>query len=79
MTKAEFDARYHEKGLKLRPRGSHESLPEERRRPKLQAANIPEEVNWFEAGKVSISVDQGGCGACWAFTTASTLESLNAI
>ena len=28
---------------------------------------------------MSESVDQGGCGACWAFVTASTLESLNAI
>ena len=38
-----------------------------------------DDVNWYTAGKVSESVDQGGCGACWAFVTASTLESLNAI
>ena len=36
-------------------------------------------VNWYTAGKVSESVDQGGCGGCWAFVTATTLESLNAI
>ena len=36
-------------------------------------------VNWFTAGKVSKSIDQGSCGACWAFVTATTLESLNTI
>ena len=41
--------------------------------------SVPEYVNWYEQGKVSESVDQGGCGSCWAFTTATTLESLNAI
>ena len=45
----------------------------------VQASHVPEYVNWYEQGKVSESVDQGGCGACWAFTTATTLESLNAI
>ena len=45
----------------------------------VKAAKVPEEVDWWAAGKVSDSVDQGGCGACWAFTTASVLESLNAI
>lgn len=42
-------------------------------------ATLPDYVNWYEQGKVSESIDQGGCGACWAFTTATTLESLNAI
>lgn len=45
----------------------------------VKASHVPESVDWFEAGKVSASVDQGGCGACWAFTTATTMESLNAI
>ena len=45
----------------------------------VKAVNLPETVDWYAAGKVSESVDQGGCGACWAFTTATTLESLNAI
>ena len=42
-------------------------------------SGVPEQVDWYAAGKVSESIDQGGCGACWAFTTATTLESLNAI
>jgi C1A family cysteine protease len=45
----------------------------------LRQSDLPEYVNWYEAGKVSESIDQTGCGACWAFTTATTLESLNAI
>ena len=45
----------------------------------VKASHVPEYVNWYEQGKVSESVDQGGCGACWAFTSATVLESLNAI
>ena len=49
-------------------------------RPHMVGASwVPEHIDWYAAGKVSESVDQGGCGSCWAFTTASTLESLNAI
>lgn len=40
---------------------------------------VPDRLDWYNEGKVSESVDQGGCGACWAFVTATTLESLNAI
>lgn len=45
----------------------------------VRAGHLPEEVDWDAAGKVSPSGDQGGCGSCWAWTTATTLESLNAI
>ena len=27
----------------------------------------PEELNWIEKGAVNTAVDQGSCGACWAF------------
>ena len=39
-------------------------------------APIPDYKNWFEEGFVTHPYDQGACGACWAFTAASTLESL---
>jgi len=39
-------------------------------------APIPDYKNWFEEGFVTRPYDQGACGACWAFTAASTLESL---
>lgn len=37
---------------------------------------IPAYKNWMDEGYVTRPYDQGACGACWAFTAASTLESL---
>ena len=37
---------------------------------------IPEYKNWFDEGMVTQPYDQGSCGSCWAFSAASTLESL---
>ena len=47
--------------------------------PVEEEGELPEHVDWYYAGKVSDSVDQQGCGSCWAFTTATTLESMQAI
>jgi C1A family cysteine protease len=75
MTLEELEARYNHKALKL----PSTKRIKETNAMRLHASDLPEYVNWYEAGKVSESVDQTGCGACWAFTTATTLESLNAI
>lgn len=40
---------------------------------------LPERVDWHEAGFTTTPSDQGGCGSCWAFTTAATMESGYAI
>ena len=53
--------------------------PDQQNAPELIRPSSGDIVNWYTAGKVSESVDQGGCGGCWAFVTATTLESLNAI
>jgi C1A family cysteine protease len=37
--------------------------------------SLPVVKNWFEEGAVSEPYDQKQCGSCWAFTTASTLNS----
>jgi len=76
MTAAEFEGRY----LSATLRKPERQETQAKARPRLTSASaVPEYVNWYEQGKVSESVDQGGCGACWAFTSASVLESLDAI
>lgn len=45
----------------------------------VDASSLPESVDWHAKGKVSTPGDQSSCGSCWAWTTASTLESLAAI
>ena len=74
MTEEEFEARYLSSILEI-PTGLQP-------KPHLLRAtnnNLPKEVDWYALNKVSDLVDQTRCGSCWAFTTATTLESLYAI
>lgn len=74
----EFEVLYHKNGL---------AIPKvrEERKMRLQSALVdssepaPEKADWREAGKLTPSQDQASCGACWAFTTTSTIESMIAI
>jgi len=43
---------------------------------KRNLQSYPDYKNWFDEGVVTAPYDQGACGGCWAFSTASAVESL---
>merc|ERR1719253_816750 len=45
----------------------------------LSVEALPKDVDWREKKVVTPAKNQGGCGSCWAFSTAETLESHIAI
>lgn len=44
-----------------------------------QPSSFPASVDWRTKGVVTPAKNQGGCGSCWTFSTAETLESHIAI
>ena len=78
LTIEEFSNLYHKNGVAV-------PLNRREKKMKLQTPMIdddkeaPSSVDWRAAGRVSIPQDQASCGACWAFTTTTTIESLIAI
>lgn len=76
LTDLEFSSLYLT-GLKRPERPAHHKLKSS---PIVVAAeNVPAAINWKDKGVVTVPENQGSCGSCWAFTTAATVESANAI
>ena len=46
---------------------------------KFEADYIDERINWVERGAVTTAVNDGHCGACWASSTISAIESAHFI
>jgi len=42
-------------------------------------SDLPTNVDWRTKGIISTPKDQGGCGSCWTFSTAETIESYSAL
>ena len=69
-----FKVPMNEHGEDLEP--SQPVTEEDGRAFKVPVRSLPDYVNWFDKGFITRPYDQGSCGACWAFTAASTLEAL---
>jgi len=48
-------------------------------RKKRAATTVPDKINWLTKGVVTPVKHQKSCGACWAFSTVETVESMNAL
>lgn len=58
---------------------SHHDNRLRRKRALSFAGPIPEKIDWRTKGVITPVKHQKSCGACWAFSTVETVESMNAL
>ena len=75
MTEAEFRSEVVGRGYIRTPAPASAPAPALGSAPR----ELPEQVDWREAGAVSDTKNQGACGSCWAFATVEQVESYAAI
>ena len=51
----------------------------EQKRRLNTGSTIPDHLNWYKKGHVTVPYNQETCGACWAFSTIAAVESLASI
>lgn len=67
-------------GIKVSDDGFKDNLIVTRKRRALSfPGDLPDKVDWRTKGVITPVLHQKSCGACWAFSTVETVESMRAI